>query len=177
MSRVYNQTSAPLAISTSRASSNTPRQLDLMHMDSDSIFLITLARSNFSDPSTPITPTSQSTLGSSTFTFSSPTALPRPSTYSLFVDQEEVLYREAPVWPTGLSYEDEDEDEYRPLNPYVATTPPGSSSRSYPRGQAVEVHHGTALITAWVKKAYKKVTPNRWRRLDDEALRGRMALD
>ncbi|KAG8923990.1 hypothetical protein FRC00_005637 [Tulasnella sp. 408] len=176
MSRVYNQTSAPLMISTSRASSNTPWQLDLMHTDSDSIFLITLARSNFSDPSTPTTPASQSTFGSSTFTFSSPTVLPHPTGYSLFADREEILYREVPVWSTGLSYEDE--DEYRPLNPYVAATPSGSSSGSYPRGQAVEVYHGTARITAWVKKAFKKVTPKGWRRLDDEAIqRGRMTLD
>ncbi|KIO29824.1 hypothetical protein M407DRAFT_162499 [Tulasnella calospora MUT 4182] len=60
MSRVYSRPSAPPMISTSRASSNQLRQLDLVNVDSDSLFLLTLARSNFSVPATPTTPATPS---------------------------------------------------------------------------------------------------------------------
>ncbi|KAG9040945.1 hypothetical protein FS837_012936 [Tulasnella sp. UAMH 9824] len=177
MSRVYNQISAPVTVSTSRTS-NTPRQLDFMTSESDSIFLATLARSNFSISSSPTTPTTQSTFGSSAMSsVPSHATVPRQSVYSLFTNPEEPPYRVAPVWPTGFSYEED--NEFQPLNTYAAAATPSrtSSSGSYPRGQAVEVHHGTARVTAWVKKAFKKVTPKGWRRLEDDASKGRMTLD
>ncbi|KIO29019.1 hypothetical protein M407DRAFT_21766, partial [Tulasnella calospora MUT 4182] len=79
-----------------------------------------------------------------------------------------------PVWPAGFAHEEEEEFERQ--ESYIATirSTSSSGSGSY-RGQAVEIHHGTARITAWMKKAVKKITPKSWRR--DETFRGRMTLD
>ncbi|KIO27184.1 hypothetical protein M407DRAFT_23601 [Tulasnella calospora MUT 4182] len=174
MPRVYSHPSSPLTISTSRASSNQLRQLDLVNVDSDSLFLLTLAQSNFSVPGTPTTPTAPSTFGSSAFSFPTQPALPSQSLYSLFADPHETPNRGAPVWPAGFAYEEEEERERR--ESYIATIRSNSSSCSY-RGQAVEIHHGTTRITAWMKKAFNKITPKSWRRMEDETLRGRMTLD
>ncbi|KIO20322.1 hypothetical protein M407DRAFT_30055 [Tulasnella calospora MUT 4182] len=174
MSRVYSHPSAPLMVSASRASSNQLRQLELVNVDSDSFFLRTLARSNFLVPGTPTTPITPSTFGSSAFPFPTRPALPSQSLYSLFADPHETPNRGAPVWPSGFTYEEEDERERR--ENYIATIRSNSSSGSY-HGQAVEIHHGTARITAWMKKAFKKITPKSWRWMEDETLRGCMTLD
>ncbi|KIO27396.1 hypothetical protein M407DRAFT_23329 [Tulasnella calospora MUT 4182] len=176
MSRIYNHPSASLLISTSRASSNQIQQLDLVHADSDSLFLLTLARSNFSVPVTPTTPTTASTFGSQTSAFPFPTqsALHSQTLYSLFADPHETLNRGAPVWPAGFADEEEDEGERH--ESYIPTIRSNSSSGSGScHGQAVEIHHGMARITAWMKKAVKKMTPKSWRR--EETFRGRMTLD
>ncbi|KIO30553.1 hypothetical protein M407DRAFT_20441 [Tulasnella calospora MUT 4182] len=178
MSRIYTYPSAPLMISTPRFSSNQLRQPDLVNVDSDSLFLLTLARSNFSVPGTPTTPTTTSTFGSrsSAFPFPPQPAVPRQSRYSLFADPYETSNRGAPVWPAGFAYEEEDEERERHEN-YIATIRSNSSSGSgLYRGQAVEMHHGTARITtAWMKKTVNKITPKSWRR--DKTFRGRMTLD
>ncbi|KIO15678.1 hypothetical protein M407DRAFT_34736 [Tulasnella calospora MUT 4182] len=176
MSRVYSRPFAALMTSTSHASSNQLRQLDLVNVDSDSLFLLPLARSNFSVPGTPTTPTTPTTFGSRTSAFPFPTqpALPSQTLYSLFADPYETPNRGAPVWPAGFSYEEDHERE--PRENHIATIRSNSSSGSEAyRGQAVEIHHGTARITAWMKKAVKKITPKSWRR--DETFRGCMTLD
>ncbi|KAG8916219.1 hypothetical protein FRC01_003291 [Tulasnella sp. 417] len=157
------------------ASSNRLNQADLYSSDSDSLFLLTLARSNFLFPGTPITPTTTSSFGSSTFALPPQHAAPRQSLYTLFADEEETPFQGAPIWPTGFGYEEEEEEAEGPSNTYLPTTRSWTSSTS-PRGQAVEIHHGTARIKAWAKKALKKVTPRRWRRTEDEG-RVRMTLD
>ncbi|KAG8916220.1 hypothetical protein FRC01_003292 [Tulasnella sp. 417] len=173
MSRVYT-TPAPIMIPTSRTSSDRLTPSDLFNSDSDSLFLLTLARSHFPFPGTPITPTTSSSFGSSLFALPPQHALPQQNLYTLFADDEETPFRGASVWPTGFGYGEDDEDEGR-TNTYVATTQSWTSSNSS-RGQAVEIHHGTARIKAWAKKAFKKVTPSRWRRAEYES-RGRMTLD
>ncbi|KIO18784.1 hypothetical protein M407DRAFT_31554 [Tulasnella calospora MUT 4182] len=163
-------------ISTPRFSSNQLRQLDLVNVDSDSLFLLTLARSNFSVPGTPTTPTTTSSFGSrsSAFPFPPQPAVPSQSNYSLFADPYETPNRGAPVWPAGFAYKAEDERERH--ESYIATIRSNSSSGSGSyHVQAVEIHHGTARITAWMKEAIKKITPKSWRR--DETFRGRMTLD
>ncbi|KAG8900914.1 hypothetical protein FRC01_010000 [Tulasnella sp. 417] len=171
MSHIYIMPT-PIMIPAFRTSSNQLNRSELINSDADSIFLLALAQSF---PGTPITPTTSSSFGSSTFGFAPQHALPRPGLCSLFADQEETPHRGASVWPRGFGYEEYEEDERRNKS-YVANTPSRSSSDSYQRGQVVEIHHGTARVTAWVKKAVKKITPKRWRRSEDEP-RSRMTLD
>ncbi|KAG8942977.1 hypothetical protein FRC04_003263 [Tulasnella sp. 424] len=164
MSRFY--TESPLSQGT--ASSSTPsqiRQLDLarINSDSDSIFLLTLASSNPSLSTAPNTPTTLSR-----FHYPSHTIPFNDSAYSLFADAEETPFLGAPVWPSSLEY-DNDDDGYRNSS---STNRSKARSGSY-RGHAVEIHHGAARVKAWVKRTFTKIIPKRRKRLGE----GRMLLD
>ncbi|KAG8948842.1 hypothetical protein FRC04_009307 [Tulasnella sp. 424] len=164
MSRFY--TESPLSQGTAASSASSQiRQLDLarINSDSDSIFLLTLASSIPSLPAITNTP-----INLSGFHYPSHPIPFNDSAYSLFADAEETPFLEAPVWPSGLEY-DNDDDGYRSSS---STTRSRARSSSY-HGQAVEIHRGAAKVKVWVKKTFTKIIPKRRKRLGE----GRMLLD
>ncbi|KAG8996192.1 hypothetical protein FRB90_012805 [Tulasnella sp. 427] len=161
MSRLYSQPTSPLG--TTRPSSLG--HLDLARVNSDSIFLLTLA-SSFQVPSTPVTPPTPS------FARSDEAEQLERSLFHMFAEERSPSSLTAPVSLSGFLHT----EEYNPQATQNLNTPGSRISWSSSQIQAVEVHRGSARVKIWMKNTFKKVIPRRQR--DERGSRGvRMILD